>query len=398
MVFASFNSTAFWALRSSFNYQHLPIFSSDISTDGSLIALAQGSVVTLWETSTNVLLRVFDTADIDGVRKVQFLGSDGRWLAFAGQYKGVGVWDLLSCQGMYHHSLEHDHITDISFISAAWTLPFFPQHEIISLSSGDTPYFLASSLTAGPAPNQQTIITCFGPNSSKPIFRRAIPARLLQVCISGIDSSHSIDASSVELTAISKDGRTLRVGEDVKPFPKQIQSVSVSAATSSAQGTQMKTSNLSIWEEMFGKNTFTSTGATEVDDAVSAAAPGTVSRTIKDKRSKYSKVYDGPSTSLPPMALLFDEFLNDFMDVKPALAPSLEPETSTVRFAGDAKGDNTVSANMETASVMSSEDAAPQIDMSIKKVGMQDVKELSDWFKNVVLTGPSTERKLSVCF
>lgn len=92
--------TAFWALRSSFNYQGLPIFSSAISVDGSLLALAQGTVVTLWETSSNVLLKVFDTADIEGVRKVQFLGSEGRWLAFAGQARGVGVWDLLSCEGM----------------------------------------------------------------------------------------------------------------------------------------------------------------------------------------------------------------------------------------------------------------------------------------------------------
>lgn len=92
--------TAFWALRSTFNYQNLPVYSSAISVDGSLLALAQGTVVTLWETSSNVLLRVFDTADIEGVRKVQFLGSEGRWLAFAGQSRGVGVWDLLSCQGM----------------------------------------------------------------------------------------------------------------------------------------------------------------------------------------------------------------------------------------------------------------------------------------------------------
>ena len=71
-----------------------------MSVDGSLLALAHGTVVTLWETSSNILMKVFDTADIEGVRKVQFLGSEGRWLAFAGQTRGVGVWDLLSCEGM----------------------------------------------------------------------------------------------------------------------------------------------------------------------------------------------------------------------------------------------------------------------------------------------------------
>lgn len=274
---------------------------------------------------------------------------------------------------------------------ASWTLPFFHQHEIISLSIPSQPYFLTSTLTSGPSPHQQTIISCFGPNSSKPIFRRAIPAKLLQVCVSGVNATHSVDASSVELTAIARDGRTLRVGEDVKPFPKQIQSVSVSAATASAQGTSFKTTNLSIWEEMFGKNAFSSASA--IDDAV-IEPTSLSSKSLKDKRSKYSKVYDGPTTSLPPMSTLFDDFLNDFMEVKPVTATSLVPETSTVRFAGDGKGTSSV---VDTASVIS-EDVAPLVDMHIKRVGMQDVQELGDWFKNVVLTSSDDARKCCCIF
>lgn len=319
------------------------------------------------------MLRVFDTADIEGVRKVQFLGSEGRWLAFAGQTRGVGVWDLLSCEGTPHCCC----IAVSSWLTlriAAWTLPFFHQHEVISLSIPSQPYFLTSTLTSGPSPHQQTIISCFGPHSAKPIFRRAIPAKLLQVCVSSVNASHAVDANSVELTAIARDGRTLRVGEDVKPFPKQIQSVSVSAATASAQGTTVKTSNLSIWEEMFGKNAFS--GTTQTDDV---PEPTLSTKPLKDKRSKYSKVYDGPSTSLPPMGLLFDEFLNDFMDVKPA-ETSIIPQAPTVRFAGDA-GEAT-----ETASVVSSEDMLPTVDMHVNKVTMKDVQELGDWFKTVVLS------------
>lgn len=280
------------------------------------------------------------------------------------------------------------------FPIAAWTLPFFHQHEIISLSIPSQPYFLTSTLTSGPSPHQQTVISCFGPHSPKPIFRRAIPAKLLQVCVSGINTTHSVDASSVELTAIARDGRTLRVGEDVKPFPKQIQSVSVSAATASAQGTSVKTTNLSIWEEMFGKNAFSSASA--IDAAV--AEPTVMSsKPLKDKRSKYSKVYDGPATSLPPMSTLFDDFLNDFMDVKPATATSLVPEKSTVRFAGDGKETSSV---VDSASVIS-EDVAPLVDMHIKRVGMQDVQELGDWFKSVVLTSSDDARRYSIplsCF
>jgi hypothetical protein len=276
-------------------------------------------------------------------------------------------------------------MTSANRSTAAWTLPFFHQHEIISLSIPSQPYFLTSTLTSGPSPHQQTIISCFGPHSSKPIFRRAIPAKLLQVCVSGVNSTHAVDASSVELTAIARDGRTLRVGEDVKPFPKQIQSVSVSAATACAQGTSVKTSNLSIWEEMFGKNAFST--APTIDAAV-ADPTSMPSKPLKDKRSKYSKVYDGPTTSLPPMSTLFDDFLNDFMDVKP-ITTSLAPETSNVRFAGDGKETSSV---VDTASVIS-EDVAPLVDMHIKRVGMSDVQELGDWFKSVVLTSSDDARK-----
>lgn len=142
---------------------------------------------------------------------------------------------------------------------------------------------------------------------------------------------------------------------------------------------------------MFGKNAFSSTSA--IDAAV--AEPTTISsKPLKDKRSKYSKVYDGPTTSLPPMSTLFDDFLNDFMDVKPATATSLVPESSVVRFAGDGKETSSV---VDSASVIS-EDVAPLVDMHIKRVGMQDVQELGDWFKSVVLTSSDDACKYSCLF
>ncbi len=77
----------------------MPIHDAAFSCDGTIIALAHGAVVTLWDAESNLLLKVLNDSAVDNVHKVAFVGPDGRYLVAGGMSTGIAVWDLLSCEG-----------------------------------------------------------------------------------------------------------------------------------------------------------------------------------------------------------------------------------------------------------------------------------------------------------
>lgn len=84
-------------MRSSFDYRGMPIHSSAFSADGTIVALAHGSVISLWDVATCVLLRTLSAGHVTDLRLVTFVGKEGRYVVGAGK-AGVAVWDLLSCE------------------------------------------------------------------------------------------------------------------------------------------------------------------------------------------------------------------------------------------------------------------------------------------------------------
>lgn len=90
----------FWVPRSSFHYRsELPSHAS-WSNDTSLIAVAAGSFVPIYDSTTNALLQVLVASECGRVTSVHFLGSSGRFLAVAGE-RDLVLWDLVSHTSMY---------------------------------------------------------------------------------------------------------------------------------------------------------------------------------------------------------------------------------------------------------------------------------------------------------
>ena len=92
------DAAVYWSTRSTFAYRSLPIYDAVFSPDSTILALAHGSVITLWDVEKNVLLRALDGA-LKDVRQIGFVGEEGRFLVAAEATKGLAVWDLLSCEG-----------------------------------------------------------------------------------------------------------------------------------------------------------------------------------------------------------------------------------------------------------------------------------------------------------
>jgi NET1-associated nuclear protein 1 (U3 small nucleolar RNA-associated protein 17) len=89
----------FWVARSSLTFRREIPWSSTWSPDGSLLAVAFGTYVTIYDPSSNALIRAFAASELRGrIRSVSFLGSDGRFLAVAG-LSDVVLWDLVKQKG-----------------------------------------------------------------------------------------------------------------------------------------------------------------------------------------------------------------------------------------------------------------------------------------------------------
>ncbi len=85
--------------RSSLTFKQEIPWSVTWSPDGSLLAVAFGTYVAIYDPSSNALIRAFTASELRGrIRSVSFLGNDGRFLAVAG-LSDVVLWDLVQRRG-----------------------------------------------------------------------------------------------------------------------------------------------------------------------------------------------------------------------------------------------------------------------------------------------------------
>lgn len=91
----------YWVPRSIFGYRDCRPEGIQWSPDGSLLAVAQGPFVTIWEPLSNSLLAALSCPELRAATKLKFLGRAGRYMAVASS-KGLVVWDLVRSSVQWH--------------------------------------------------------------------------------------------------------------------------------------------------------------------------------------------------------------------------------------------------------------------------------------------------------
>jgi len=252
----------YWAMRSSFAYRSLPVHAAAFSPDATLVALAHGSAVTLWDTQSNLLIRALDAVD---ARKVAFTSSEGRYLVAGGAHKGVSVWDLLSCQ-------------------VVQTLPAQAVDVLLPLHSG----FIAAQ--SGP---NTTVLAFFKPDGTA---GRSITVKATFSVLTTLPSP------SVHLVGIAPSGEIYRFGD------MQTSAAPAARNVSNAAGPSRRAT--SIWQEMFGKDAF-------LDDLELAPEPAEAAVAVSALQRRAAghpeQVFDGPSHTLPPVGMLFEAFMDELL-------------------------------------------------------------------------------------
>lgn len=259
-------------MRSTFGHRGLPIYSAAFSPDGSLIVLAHGPILTLWNAASNALLRVLDATDLGvaGATRVSFVGSGGQSLAVAGPATGLAVWDLLACD-------------------VAWSLPSQSVTQLIPLASGEFQIAVVDY--------KSTQLLTFSPASAHVVSRALVPDVKLSKLVEGL---------ACERMATNAHGRPYRIASKLSADAALVSNVT-NAPTD--RNVRQQAAKSSVWEEMFGKDVFQNLPQSSdavADEAVATARP-------KDSRSRYLSTYDGPAHTLPPARLLFESFVDDFM-------------------------------------------------------------------------------------
>ncbi|KIR96746.1 NET1-associated nuclear protein 1 (U3 small nucleolar RNA-associated protein 17) [Cryptococcus deuterogattii 2001/935-1] len=331
----------YWSCRSTFNYRNLPIRASAFSSDVSILALSHGSVVTLWDVNSNILLKVLDSGLTTDVMSIGFVGKEGRWLIGGGEGKGVALWDLLSCE-------------------VAWSSPSLVVNSLITSSS--SAYFItASNVSSG------TTLRVFTPDSSAPLRTISIDTKVTQM-VSLSQSSTSDSSSSLHLIGITSTGEIYRFGD-----------IAAAVAPESAKSVRQAQAKegLSIWQEMFGKGAFLE--EPEAEEPVTATASALQQR-VSDKSGRPADIFEGPSHTMPPTSLLFDAFMDELLHGNTAMKEGenvkevTKDEAVVYEMEVDESGDN---AEDSTAG-----------EIKGRVVEDEEIKELETFFKGLLSSVP----------
>lgn len=318
----------YWSARSTFSYRSLPIYAAAISPDSTIVALTHGDVITLWDLATNALLSTLDSSAFD-VHHLVFVGNEGRSLAAAGKGSGVALWDLLSCE-------------------CAWSAPTQKAEHL--LAGRDSGFYVFSS-DAG-----STKVASFDIDSHVPKQAHTVDQALREVCIlPRTDSS----ASSEDLfIGVAPSGEIYRFGPSVSDFAKQ-------GAKSVSQSGEKSTS---IWQEMFGKAAFfEETGAFDTEaPTVAIPRPG---------KGRPAEVFNGPSHTLPPVGMLFDAFMDEF--IASSTVPSRETESAAPN------GDILYEQDEDQLDVTRSNNPK-SAEVKYRPVDRDDMKEVEELFKELL--------------
>lgn len=197
---------------------------------------------------------------------------------------GLVLWDLLSCDPV-------------------WTREQGKYSACLSTAEEDQ--FIL--LDAG---KKVTRIETFSVASPLPLSRHVVPFGIVQAIVTpgpGV-------AITNEYTGLTRDGKLVRFGASVEPFERLLEGDKKPSGPELLAGVGVK--NPSIWEEMFGKDTFVDVQTIHQRIQEDDADPSTNNpAATREKRGRYSDVFDAPNSSLPPSGLLFDAFVRDFMSL-----------------------------------------------------------------------------------
>ncbi|KAG8810619.1 hypothetical protein FRC17_002857 [Serendipita sp. 399] len=277
--------TVHWVLRSTFSYRNQRPTQALWCPDGTVLAVAQTSCVTLWTVKTNTMFATLTNGEVNPITRIVFAGKNGRYIC-AATHSAFALFDLLRVEVTY------------TFRSRQGIKGLFSWAGSDTFAISREPWTVYAS---GPAVRNETIFSFFSVFSATPISQRNIP-HALRECIAWQPQQPGLD-SKLSFVAVTLDGSLVHIGdEDIQnreasDDPRSLGQV----ATSSAQP--------SLFQDIFGKSAVLDYSTT----------PQAANKYIPDLGSSHPQteidwgLLDGPSHLLPPASILFEPLLTSML-------------------------------------------------------------------------------------
>jgi len=331
----------YWTARSVFGFRSTTPLDSAFSPDGSLLAIAQGTFVTVWEPESNTMQTALSCPELRAARQVIFAGSGGRFLVVAGS-QAIVVWDLV-----------------LGVI--AWQRAFdAPIDRLFRAAHDPTSFIVVSQASAERGPHygaRRSVVQTFDPLQPQPKSTHSVPFGIRAVAEMG--ALTPAKSAVPAFYALSDALDVVCVG--AVPSPP--------AASASAQALRgVAVARRTLFDDLFGE-TELADGAAPLDSAREAA---------RSNSKDVFGLFDAPAHLLPPLSALFTPFLN-------ALLPPAQPagdaaSASGAPAAGSAMDVDGTDADEEGA------DVGAGVVVEAGATSEADIAYLTDLFREQALT------------
>lgn len=276
---------AFFQPHTLFSHHGLPIRDSAWAPDASLLALAHGSVVSVWDPITSELRGSLASPRSRPITRVSFVGGEGRWVVGTGERKGVVVWDLL--KGTVAWSDDHRVVDGLSVDP-----------------SSSSPLFTITETTY--QPTASTAFHIFSVTSSTPLRQHFVPHRLRSfVPYTSIEPTSSYASTSTAESHTQLSFLAVTVDYDVVLIGDGVEKTIYAADSAQALNLSATLTSRTLFDEIFGDSSSAFT-----PPQLAAARPELLAAA---QRKSLDSLFDAPAQVLPGMGLVFYEVLDSLL-------------------------------------------------------------------------------------
>ncbi|KAI0778384.1 WD40 repeat-like protein [Trametes elegans] len=273
----------FWVARSTLRFRDETPSDVSWAPDGSLLAVAVGSHVALYDSDTNALCQVLTSPECAVVSSVQFMGSSGRYLVVSGP-RDVLLWNLVLQSLRWHYHSK----------SAIERPVSHPDEERVAVLERIQPSTTAES--------PWTKVLIFHPIDATPVAVRTLPFHLRTVVPVPSSGFFPTDPTGFTLVGVTEKWSVVVFGDDVD-VPEEEGASAQGITRDAALGKR------TLFHDIFGASAFADL---TVAPSSSASASNT-SITQPWKGRDVAEVFSAPSHLMPPLETLFDAVMDGFL-------------------------------------------------------------------------------------
>ncbi|CAO1631778.1 unnamed protein product [Sympodiomycopsis kandeliae] len=306
----------YWIARSVFGHRETVPTQAAWSPDGSLLAVAQGGFVTLWEPISNSLITSLSCPELKSSSMLSFIGRAARYIVVASN-KTMICWDLVASSVKWHKTFE-ENVDNLLVSPNSDTFSVLRKTRNYGSGEGSS-----SKKRSAPPPSLRnrliTFIEEYEPSSGELIKTFKVPYGIrhaTSVPTRRSSTAHSRVRGNVEgprCIAIADNFNVFEVGESM------VDSVMASGAganigSSSRVGeTAQSLRALSVKRRTLFDDLFGTAEGDELQPFASTTTEDANANMSRRPKKDLFALFDAPSHLLPPVNQLFDAVLQSVL-------------------------------------------------------------------------------------